>query len=85
MAHGKSPGTKTRGGVNSTMENAMGASSSPGAGNGMSGPFDKPHSMGGGAIPTTCYDRSMPDPKVPKPMQGPPLGAQGGQKRPGTK
>ena len=89
MAQGKGPGTNTRGGVTSTMGNAMKVSSSPGEGNGMSGPFDKKHDLGGGGIPVTMYDKSMPDPKVPKPGEGqgntPILGGQGGQKRPGTK
>lgn len=91
MAHGKAPGTTTKGGVTSTMSNAMKASTTQSS-NSMKGPFDKPHSTGGGGIPVKMYDTSIGTPKVPTASvlekgkgTGPILGAQGGQKRPGTK
>lgn len=91
MGQGKAPGTNTRGGVNSTMENANKVSSTPAGGEGLGAPFDQARSGGnsGSNIPTITYDRTMPDPKVPPVSYGqgttPVLGGQGGQKRPGTK
>jgi hypothetical protein len=81
------PGTSTRGGVNSTMSNANSVSTRA-AGNGMSAPFNQPRAGGDGGsnIPTRVYDTSMGKPAVPsKTTQEGYLGAQGGQKRPGTK
>lgn len=89
MAHKHAPGTSTRGGVITTMDNTMKASSSPGDGNNMKAPFDKPHATGGGGIPTIIFAKGITAPAVPKPGQGggtvPTVGGQGGQKRPGTK
>ena len=83
-SHSGGPGVETRGGVTSTMNNPMKASSSPGSGNRMKAPFDA-ESRGAGAIPTTVTARGITAPKVPAPTQSAVLGAQGGQKRPGTK
>lgn len=79
-SHSGGPGTNTRGGVVSTIENASGAKTSMGS-NGMGAPFEKPHSTGGGGIPVTMYDKSMKAGKVPAPSQKGP-GYTGGQSRP---
>lgn len=90
MAQGKAPGTNTRGGVTSTMENANKVSSDPGGGKGMSGPFDQARSGGNGGsnIPQTMYDTQMPAGKLPPVSYGqnttPISGGQGGQQRPGA-
>ena len=68
--HSGGPGVSTRGGVVTTMDNVMGASSSPGSGNKMKAPFDA-QSVGSGAIPTTVYAKGIQAPKVPKPTGGP--------------
>lgn len=83
---GKAPGVNERGNVRTTMDNANKVSTTA-AGNGMSEPFGQGRSGGDGGsnIPTHVYDRSLGSPKVPAPSQGSVYGAQGGQKRPGTK
>ncbi len=69
-SHSGGPGVTTRGGVSTTMDNPMKASSSPGSGNKMKGPFDA-ESRGSGAIPTTVMAKGITAPSVPKPTGGP--------------
>lgn len=82
MGHKKSPGTHERGGVCSTMNDAMHVKASPGKGNHMDGPFGK-YPPAGGGIPTTMYARGITAPAVPAPSQTAP--SQQGNLRPGTK
>lgn len=84
MAKSNAPGTSVNRGVSTTMGNAMKVSVGQPS-NSMGAPFDKPLDTGGGGIPVVIYDKNMPSVSVPKPSQDGPLGAQGGQKRPGTK
>ena len=77
--HGGGPGTNTRGGVVSTMQNANNAKTAMPS-NGMKAPFDKPHSTGGGSIPVKMYDQSIKTPALPAPSQPAP-GRTGGQQR----
>lgn len=76
-SRGAGPGVEERGGIRTTMQNAMKASSSPGSGNKMKAPFDG----GTSGIPTTVYARGIKAPSVPKPSEGGPAGANNGPKR----
>ena len=70
MGHKSAPGSYTKNGVNQTLNPPFGQASGQkkGVGGGMydanRAPFDKPHSMGGGAIPNKFFDGMTA--KVPK-------------------
>ncbi len=77
---GSGPGTSTRRGVCSTMDNPFGKGVSTSAPGGMDGrnkaPFDKPQAMGGGGIPTKFFDpmtATLPK-TVSAGMVAPPIG-----------
>lgn len=81
---GGGPGTNVRGGVRSTMQNALGASMSPGSQENMDGTFNAPRTGGENGLPTYVTAKGIKAPStMPRPTQIAP--SLQGKQRPGTK